>query len=193
MMTVIFIVRYDAIRIALQRGAFDADATFMVSEILFIVTLSLLPYVFRDSVTRLFYAFGDSKTPFAVATCSILLKVVLNLIFVKRFGIYGIAGSTACITLFNAVLLGILINRKVKVDYKSIFKTLLKILVASALAWFAGDIVNYAFAKYVPWNFVLGIVKIGSVCVASLIVYVMSAYVLRIECLQNLIARFKKS
>ncbi len=193
MMVVIFVVRYDAIRIALQRGAFDAEATFMVSEILFFVTLSILPYVFRDSVTRLFYAFGDSKTPFAIATCSIILKVVLNLILVKPFGIYGIAGSTACITLFNAVILGILINRKVKVDYKTIFKTLFKILIAAALAWFAGDIVNYIFAKYIPWNFILGIIKVASVCVVSLIVYTASAYVLKIECLQSLLARFKRS
>ena len=35
-MTVIFVVRTDAIRLALQRGAFDNEATIVVSEILFL-------------------------------------------------------------------------------------------------------------------------------------------------------------
>ncbi|GBF23299.1 putative peptidoglycan lipid II flippase, partial [Candidatus Gastranaerophilus sp. (ex Termes propinquus)] len=67
LMVLIFIVRTDAIRLALERGAFDATATLVVSEILFFISLSALPYVFRDSATRLLYAFGDSKTPFIVA------------------------------------------------------------------------------------------------------------------------------
>ncbi len=192
-MAFFIVVRYDAIALALQRGAFDSHATLVVSEILFIVTLSILPYVFRDSVTRLFYAYNDSKTPFVVATCSILLKVLLNCIFVKQFGIYGISASTACITLFNATVLGILINRKIKINYSFIFKTLLKVLIAGFASYLVGYATSIIFAKFIPWNFITGIVKIACVGFSSLSVYVIMSYILKVDAMADLISRFKKN
>lgn len=191
-MIAIFIVRYDAIHIALQRGAFDAHATVVVADILFFVSLSILPYVFRDSCTRLFYAFNDSKVPFLVATCSIILKMILNTFLVKRFGIYGISISTACITLFNAVLLGILIRKKIRIGYRNIFKTLGKILIASLLAYIFGKMTSIFLGRTLPWNLFFGLVKIALVGIVSLGVYVYVSYVLKIECLKDLIEKIKE-
>ena len=186
LMILIFIIRTDAIRIALERGAFNSEATLMVSEILFFISLSIIPYVFRDSATRLFYSFNDSKTPFYVAIVCILLKVILNSLLVKPFGINGIALSTTLITAFNGITLALLLRKKISIGYRKLFKTVLKILTASVIAFVIGDTFSVLWDKIVGYSLVLGIIKIFIVMILTLAVYLITSFVLRIEYLKDL-------
>ncbi len=126
----ILTVGYEGIRVLFQRGAFNDTATFMVTQALWFLSFSILPYVFRDSITRVYYSFNDSKTPFLVAFASIVLKFVLNVLLVNKMGIGGITLSTTLVTLFNACALGILIGRRIKLNYGELFFNLAKMLIA---------------------------------------------------------------
>lgn len=192
LMTVIFVVRTDAIRLALQRGAFNDEATIMVSEILFFITLSILPYVFRDSATRLFYSFNDSKTPFLIAIACIALKCVLNLLLVKPFGINGIALSTTLVTLFNATTLGILLRKKIRIGYTRLLSNIYRILISGAAAYLAGYLTGLAFDLFAGWNFVAGVIKLVLVASVMLVVYGLCAYFTKIEYLNDLVERIKE-
>ena len=101
----------DGVSLIFERGAFSSDAVLMVSEALCFLSFSILPYVFRDSITRVYYAFNDSKTPFVIAMTSIALKAFLNWLLILKMdmGIAGITLSTTFVTLFNATLLGLLV------------------------------------------------------------------------------------
>ena len=129
LMIFIFISRTDLISLALERGAFDSNATLMVSEVLFIISLSIIPYVFRDSITRIYYSFNDSKVPFYIAISSILLKIIFNSLLVKPFGINGIAMSTVIITTINALLLGFIIRKRIILGYRAFVGQILKMLL----------------------------------------------------------------
>lgn len=133
----IALLGFDGIRLVFERGAFDGHATVLVSEALFYLSLGLIPYVFRDSVTRVFYSFNDSKTPFLIALTSILAKVFFNYIFINvlGFGIGGITFSTTLVTLFNATALGILILKKIKLDYKNYFIDLIKMCIICVICY----------------------------------------------------------
>lgn len=191
LMTVIFVVRTDAIRLALQRGAFDNEATIVVSEILFYITLSIIPYVFRDSATRLFYSFNDSKTPFLIAIACIVLKCILNIILVKPLGINGIALSTTLVTLFNATTLGILLRKKIRIGYTRLLKNVGKIAISATLAFLAGFITSEIFDKFVEWNFAAGVAKLTLIGLVMLLVYGLCAWFTKIEYLNDLIERIK--
>lgn len=191
LMTVIFVVRTDAIRLALQRGAFDNEATIVVSEILFYITLSIIPYVFRDSATRLFYSFNDSKTPFLIAVACIVLKCILNIILVKPLGINGIALSTTLVTLFNAITLGILLRKKIKIGYARLLKNVYKILISGVSAFLAGFITSEIFDKSIAWSFTAGTVKLLLIGLVMLIVYGLCAWLTKIEYLNDLLERIK--
>lgn len=191
LMTLIFVIRTDAIRLALQRGAFDNDATLVVSEILFFITLSIIPYVFRDSATRLFYSFNDSKTPFLIAIACIILKCVFNLILVKPFGINGIALSTTLVTLFNATTLGILLRRKIKIGYTNLLKNVAKILVCGGFTFIGGYFTSRIFSTFIEWNFITGIAKLTVVSAVMLIIYGLCAYLTKVEYLNDLKERIK--
>lgn len=139
MIICIWILGYDGIKLIFERGAFDDKAAFMVTQALWYLAFSMLPYVFRDSITRVYYSFNDSTTPFLTALFSIILKFFLNWLLVSKLaigsGIGGITLSTSLVTLFNGTLLGILISKKIKLDYKSLFKNFGKMLLASAVTF----------------------------------------------------------
>ena len=131
----ILVVGTDAVRLVFEHGVFDQTATFMVTEALWFLSVSIIPYVFRDSITRVYYSFNDSKTPFLVAFSSIILKLILNWLLISKlhYGIGGITLSTSFVTLFNACVLGCLITKKMDMDYKSLFKNLLKMIVSGII------------------------------------------------------------
>lgn len=133
----ILAVGLDSVRLVFERGAFDSEATFMVTEALWFLSVSILPYVFRDSITRVYYSFNDSATPFFVAFSSIVLKFLLNILLITKLGmgIGGITLSTSLVTLFNACVLGVLMKKKMEMDYKSLFVNLLKMVCAGAVTF----------------------------------------------------------
>ncbi len=131
----IVLLGYDGVKLVFERGEFGSDATFMVSEALLFLSVSLLPYVFRDSITRVYYAFNDSKTPFYVAFSSIILKALLNWFMVPTLGIGGITLSTSLVTLWNAIILGCLIRKKMSFGLRKYFVDLTKMFFISILTY----------------------------------------------------------
>jgi len=186
MMIFIFVSRKDLISLALERGAFSHSATLMVSEVLFFISLSIIPYMFRDTITRLYYSFNDSKTPFYIAIGSILLKLIFNSLLVGPMGINGIALSTAIITLINGTLLAFLIRKKISIDYRSFLKQVVKILACALIAYCAGGFLHVLIGKFVEMNFVMKIVRVILVFFVTLGTYTACAHIFRVEYLEDL-------
>lgn len=193
----ILLFSQDIVVVLFQRGQFDTVATLMVSEALFFITLSLIPYMARDTVTRLFYAFDDSRTPFVVAICSVAIKIVMNMIFVKILGIGGVMLSTTLVTIFNATLLSLLILRKkVDLDYMGFVKTFIKMLVATlitALICLGLDKILTMFHPEETWLFLFA--KLAVIFMISGIFYLFATILLKIsvakQLVQKLISRIK--
>lgn len=165
----ILMLGYDGVKLIFERGAFDDNATFMVTQALWFLSFSIIPYVFRDSITRVYYSFNDSKTPFVVAFSSIVLKFVFNFILVTKMdmGIGGITLSTSLVTLFNATALGLLIGRKIKMDYKDLFKNFGKMVLAGTVTLFVCWCASVLFGNiYLPLKLfeITKIVSIGLLC-----------------------------
>jgi len=190
----ILTVGTDAVRLVFERGAFDSNATFMVTEALWFLSVSIIPYVFRDSITRVFYSFNDSKTPFIVAFSSIVLKYILNVIFINRLnmGIGGITLSTSLVTLFNACVLGYFITRKIKMDYKGLFKNLLKMCIAGFITICVCFVAAFAFDKYIILpKMLFELTKISTVAIVCLVTYTSLNLLFKMEYAKELFERVK--
>ena len=196
MMVVIFVSRVDLISIALERGAFSHQATLMVADVLFFISLSIIPYMFRDSITRLYYSFNDSKTPFFIAIGSILLKFIFNSILTGPLGINGIALSTTFITIINGSLLAFLIRKKISIGYRAFLYQVSKILLCAFLTFVIGYFINLGLSSILADGFVLKIVKVLIVNLIALVCYICFAHILKVEYLEDLkdkiTAKFKK-
>jgi len=195
--TFILLFSQDIITVLFQRGNFDTAATIMVSEALFFITISLIPYMARDTITRVFYAFDDSKTPFVIAICSVAVKVLMNAIFVKTYGISGIMISTTAVTIFNAVVLGFLIlKKKINLDYKGFLVPLTKMGLASLLTGSLCLCLNnfiVGFNDQPSWLFLF--VKLGVLFLIGGIVYFIISILLKLSIakvvLKKLLSRAK--
>ena len=130
----ILLLAYDGVTLVFQRGAFDSNATWMVTQALLFLSLAIIPYIFRDTVTIIFYAFNDSKTPFLVALSSVILKLIINALLIDKLNIGAITLSTAFVTLFNGAVLGILLRKKIRLYYDKFFRQLSKMLLAAVVA-----------------------------------------------------------
>ena len=189
-LVLIILLSTNAIQLIFQRGAFNEVATMMVSEALCYLSISIIFYVFRDSITRVFYAFNDSKTPFLVALSSIVIKFILNFLFVKQLGIGGITLSTSFVTLINGWL-GLLIKKKMSMDYGIYFKNLLKMAVISVATYYV------CLGAYRLWDAHFAatqltlIVKITLITLLCFAVYSVFAAIVRIPYVFELYGRAK--
>lgn len=186
------VVGLDAVRLVFEHGVFDANATFMVTEALWFLSVSILPYVFRDSITRVYYSFNDSATPFKIAFLSILLKLILNYVLISKlhFGIGGITLSTSLVTLFNACVLGALISKKIKMDYKNLFVNLLKMMFAGVITGIGCWLCAVEFDKLVHLSKIpFELLKISSVAVVCLAIYIPLNLLMKMEYASELFNR----
>lgn len=185
-MVFMFIERIDIISLALERGKFDHNATIMVANVLFVISLSIIPYVFRDSITRLYYSFQDSKTPFYIAISAIFLKVIFNSLLTKPLGIYGIALSTAIITLINGTLLALLLRKRISIDYKHFFIQLSKIILCGILTFAIGCIINGLMMHVTTNDLISKLIRIIVIFIITVPVYIGIAHLFKIEYLEDL-------
>ena len=194
MIIFILLLAQDGISLVFERGAFNSNAVLMVSEALCFLSFSILPYVFRDSITRVYYAYNDSKTPFVIATSTIVLKAFLNwlLILKLNMGIAGITLSTSLVTLFNATMLGLFIHKRIKLDYKSLFINFGKMLLAGALTFAAGLYMCHLFNSIILPKYVFELVKIITVMFACGTVYTILNIIFKMDYAKELLARLKR-
>ncbi len=194
MIIFILLLAQDGISLVFERGAFDSNAVLMVSEALCFLSFSILPYVFRDSITRVYYAYNDSKTPFVIATSAIVLKAFLNwlLILKLNMGIAGITLSTSFVTLFNATMLGLFIHKRIKLDYKSLFINFGKMFVAAVITLIFGLILCKEFNNIILPRYVFELVKIVVVMLSCSIIYIMLNVLLKMDYAKEVLLRLKK-
>lgn len=192
----IMLVSKDAISLIFERGAFNSNAVLMVTEALCFLSFSILPYVFRDSITRVYYAFNDSKTPFIVAATSIVFKAFLNwfLILKLNMGIAGITLSTSFVTLFNAVVLGLLIYNKIKLDYNKLFLNFGKMVLSGILTFLVCLFACRYFDTLNLGKYMFETVKIFGVMIICISIYSGLNIILKMEYTDELLKRiYKKS
>lgn len=99
-------------RVLYERGAFTAQDTQLVAEILAIFGLGLPAFVLIKAFTPGYFAREDTKTPMIFAAISVAVNVSTALWLFPSMGAPGIATASAVAGWVNAVLLfGVLIWR----------------------------------------------------------------------------------
>lgn len=112
------------------------DTDLVVTALLFLAP-SIVIYIGRDLITRVFYAYKDSKSPYYVGMAAIVLKGLLDFYFVMQLhmGVGGISLATTLITVFNFSCLAFLLRRKIgSLGVTKLFKPFFIMLSASILA-----------------------------------------------------------
>ena len=132
------------VELIFERGSFTADDTSATAAALLLYAPGLAGYAAVRIAVPCFYALGSSRTPAAVSLAAVALNIGLNLLLVRVLGYRGLALGTSVAALANALVLLVLLRRRLDgLDLSRVLTLLGKVVVASvamgAAAWLAYD------------------------------------------------------
>ncbi|HAS6085479.1 TPA: murein biosynthesis integral membrane protein MurJ [Vibrio vulnificus] len=104
--TVFFIVYSDEIvRLVYHRGAFDEKSIAMTSSTLLFYSVGLIAIGFREVLIRIFYAFGDTKTPVYNSFLWVFSNIILSLVLSRFYDVGGLALASSVSAILSCALL----------------------------------------------------------------------------------------
>jgi putative peptidoglycan lipid II flippase len=102
------------VRVIYERGAFDAEASALVTSVLMVYGLGMFVYLARDVLVRVFYALGDGQTPFRISLVNIVLNGVLDYIFIRQFGAPGLVLATVGVNVFSTLVMVTVLHKRLR-------------------------------------------------------------------------------
>lgn len=137
----LYVLRAQTVRVLLGTGKFNWDNTILTFNVLGILAASLFAQSLLPLLTRAFYALQNTKIPLYVTIVSEAIMLVLVLLLIKPFGVYGLATAFSVSSVINMILLIYFLRKKlVNVDGKVIFDSTLRILIASLVGGLAAQL-----------------------------------------------------
>lgn len=133
----LLVLRIPMVRLVFGAARFDWDGTVLTGRTLAFFSLSLFAQSLVQLLARAFYALHDSKTPVAIGMLAVVLNTCLSilLVLILHLGVWSLALSTSIASIFNFLLLLVLLNRSVGgISTRGLLIPPLKMLVASAVA-----------------------------------------------------------
>lgn len=142
------LLRAQIVRLILGSGHFGWEQTLETADVLGYFALSLVFSGLIPLFARSFYALQNTKTPMIVTVISIFISIIFGLVFRESLGVVGLALAFSIGAFINAMFLYLLLRPKLKdFDEKSVFKFLLKIIIASVIMGIAIQITKYAIGQ----------------------------------------------
>lgn len=130
----IILLRYPLIGVLLEHGEFTPDDTERTAWALLFLCLGLYAYAGRDTVTRVFYAYHDTRTPVKISVVTVVMTIGLAYLFMQFLGVGGLTLGMTVALAFNFLVLVGLLKRKIGViGLRKTGISLLRVMGASAI------------------------------------------------------------
>lgn len=132
LMCVLLCFRSEIVELAFARGRFDAKAVEQTQMLFGCYIIGLIFSAFRETLTKVFYALKDTKTPAKNATIGVVLNICLNLTLPWVLGVKGLALATSLSAIYISMsLLYILVHRFEVMSLRTFYNNLAGTLLAS--------------------------------------------------------------
>lgn len=118
------------------RGAFDEYSIDLTTTAFFYYSFGLCFIGIREVLSRIYYAYGDTKTPTMNAVIGVIFNIALNMFFSRHIGIGGLALATSISALITTLLLGKMLRSKTGISLLNVLdiKELLKSVICASLS-----------------------------------------------------------
>jgi putative peptidoglycan lipid II flippase len=168
-------------RIVYQRGDFGPTQTRDVSAALIAFSLGLVFNGLSLLLTRSFFALQEPGVPTRVAVVNLFLNFALDLALFEPFGAAGIALSTSVVTAFNAIVLAVILRRRVgSLHLREVSGEVGRIAVATVYCVGAVVGVWWPLDHFLGRSLPAQVVSLGSALVLGGLAYVAAARMLRL-------------
>ncbi len=173
-----------------KRGAFGDYSTLITSNALFFYSFGLLFYGAIKILVNAFYALQDTRTPVKVASVSLFVNISLSILLMFKLKAGGLALANSISGALNALLLFIILRKRLKTLYeKGLVVSLLKISTASLLMGiFVFRLNGYLKIYLSPEKTLYCAINILISIVAAVLFYLITCHILRIRELKELMS-----
>ncbi len=167
------------IELLFERGAFSAESTMLTYWALIFYSIGLFAYAGTKIFASAFYSLQDTKTPVKIATLSMVINTILNLLVVFhpylriKLHIGGLAFATAISSFINMILLIIALRRRIGgIGGRKILSSFIRIcfssIIMGLICWYVMNYMAYS-AK---------VVQVLVSILAGVVVYIVSSYII---------------
>lgn len=127
------VLRIPLVRLIFGTARFSWEATVQTGQVVSAFALGIAAQAAIALLARSFYALQDTRTPVKVALLSILLNIALATLFVKGLGLgtWSLALAFSIASIFQSIVLFILLDRRVGVATQDLTLSFFKVLLAS--------------------------------------------------------------
>lgn len=177
------------IKVVFEHGAFSAKSTQITAKALFYYSFGMLGYAVCEILNKSFYAIKDGITPMIISVLGVAVNCASAYILVSaaHMEIGGLALASAISSIFMAVCLMIMINRRKKNVITALFVAdMVKIVICGAAAAVTAHFVYGLVDKITDGGMFITLMKLCAAAVPSVLVYAVSALLTRIELLKNI-------
>ncbi|MCR1875996.1 murein biosynthesis integral membrane protein MurJ [Paraclostridium bifermentans] len=181
------------VKMLFERGEFDERATTMTAVALVMYSIGMVAFGLRDILGKIFYSLQDTKTPMINGVIAMVLNIILNVFFVKKLELAGLALATSISSIICIFLL--FVSLKKKIGYfgedkiiKSTSKSMLASVVMGGITYCSYNIIHPILGT----GFIKDIVTLASSIGIGAIVYVTIIILLKVEEVGLVINKIKK-
>jgi putative peptidoglycan lipid II flippase len=180
----LMILREPIIRVLFQHGQFDPESTRLTARALLYYAIGLPALASVKLIVPAFYSTKDTKTPVVVASISLVINIVLNILFLevffKRVQNGGPALATALATFFDFFALFIIFRlRYGPMGTMEILRSFSKISLCAGIMGVACWFGNYYTAFTVHSRFLMQLVVFAGLIIGATVLYLVLAWVFR--------------
>ena len=154
-------------RTLFERGRFDHYSTLITANALVFYSIGLFSYAGIKILVTCFYSLKDTLTPVKIASISLGLNVLLNIMLMFPLRIGGLALATSISGIANFFLLFMILRKKIGcLDGYRILASFIRVTIASL----AMAVVTYICAFKIGMNlFIVILIALASYVISSLI------------------------
>jgi len=184
--------RTEIIGLLFQRGAFDMESTRITAFALLFYSFGILAYSVRPILKIAFFSIQDTLTPLKVSAVFVAVNVALDYSLMKVFGHGGIALSTSIVMTLGAVVLWILLQKRIgRLAVREIMNSLglvliVSLVIALGLRFFSSSVL--AVTGIEVWSFM----KMALLLAIGAVVFIGACKILRISEFREILDMLKR-
>lgn len=131
----LIVLRVPIVALLFQNGGkFTADDTARTAWALLMYSIGLYSYAGRDTLTRVFYAYHDTRTPVIISVVAVVINIACSYVLMQFIGVGGLAlGTTIALTVNYVVLVQLMRRRFGLMGFGGIARSLARVVGASAV------------------------------------------------------------
>ena len=139
----LIVYRQEIVQLLFERGAFGARSSSLTSGAMACYAIGVIGMGARDVLTKIFYAKQKTKIPMFNGIFCAIANIILDIIMIKKIGLYGAALATALVANIGCIILLLKATKLNFIDINRIKLPVFKICISSIILVLVDLIAKY--------------------------------------------------